>query len=1041
MARNNNNRSKGNTGSEGTASNGASFAPTFAVGNAGPAIPSDLHQGVSEIRTGAKGNVARTMRRLTANEVPAVICRNAVYGTFTLNLPFKDGLVTVAAITKWLNTVVENYHKQNQDSFFECWPELLIRKPGEDDSNFTTNKLRVNYKKYTARLAHYYFNYMNARLLFDGCLLNMLNLSRLEGVETLKKVATALKWSAINTQTNMFSRFPQIKGTQQQLAANTVWAVGNTDYQAEVFAIGLWNTTIWGNMGIHSLPADNLITTKGGNGTKSTCIDLVDPQTKDAQRASNLIANLAKSIAEYGDNGMQIRCVDGKDHKWNLMTPRIENGAFEVVSGSSVNKTSPLNAETATEWIEATGKEKLSGMAWNNYYYMQKYMLDNFKEMMDPNGDLFVFGSTQLGLFEKSMTPQALSQIVNSNKFVDMAKTLVPLMKYKGKNVVNTSTIVKVDLLRGGTKGSAKSDAGNFEYNYERYDVNNEDVASMLFKSKEIPGLTPAVFALANGVNGTTDDGIPYIPFVINATPTTGVESADDNSNATLVPSITGKFSTLFDIACTRSIDPDSSQITTLGVTLDSALEYVNANNGVTFEEDPTTVRTFSQPLIDCSDVYQCGFNIMLMPDNQTPSEWDKFLKDSSYFSDANDVGSANETALIVKSSGTDVRVRMHTANPEYMDLVKYAFVFVGAGIFSHPLAAIAADGCASPAHIVALGNDDSAQGKYLGTMASFFRRGGGSGSTYHTKWADAYTLFAHGAKVSADDGSSVLDTVTAAGRKLLTYMFNPCYGPVKPVTNANSFAGYPDINIFQGDQFDDSNKVQKVLIAQTAPNVLHNLQTVSLKSERTTWHAAREWIPFINSFTFRPAAEDEYGIVLSGETAFKDVYLLSQHDYMKTFMAKCIIQFMGVEDTLPFWSSQHVDSAVKSLDAITVIPGSFIVPETPAVVQPRTNRTSQRPNRDYSSARPATSQPKSNFTTASSFITGKVEAHPGKSGSHSRSRGRERRRIDSNDDVKAFSNTAESSESSLLATGRKPLNKKVDNGKVREMLDIMKDE
>lgn len=971
--------------------------PGLTLGNVGPTVPEEIEQMVSDIPNGSKATSKVVMKQITASDVPVKINRNGAILTHWLNLPFTDGLTTVAAIYKVMAAMADNYQRTHQDAFFEAWPGMLIVAPDEDAQLvYNTTWLRVNYKKLCKRAAHYIWHYMNASYLYSGSLANLLIISRANGVSKVKELAYQTRWSKINTETNLFDRFLSVKGRQSWICENSKYALGRTNYGSDLLSIPLWITDIYGNRGTFSLPIDNLITTKGGKGYNSTTLSAQYGVngSDDAEIAHKLLLNMYHTIAEYSRDHKVIT-VNNKKRMWSPMMPPNYNGVTvtvksddEIADYSLTDQCNIVNVDDL--YMTQTGDEHFTGCLWNNYKYWEQYLLDNFSPFMNENSDFYEFVTSQLGLFEKSLTPQDMLNLIRANDNCDMASQLLPRMNYKGKSNVNTATIVKftpllkeVNIPADNDQGSiARQDATPFELNYERYDVDSTDVVAMIAKSKQWPSLTPTVFggAMCEQKDNNTQPTVPYLPIVLNATPTSGMEGlcpldpSDTTYENSLVPSVTGKFSTYFDIASTRSLDPENTQVQFHSITSELAKRIVDQDNGITFEEDPTTVRAFMQPLIDNTDPYQCGFNLLIDSDDIVGSELSRFYTnpenfglegDDNPFIPQNLMTSYPSTkASFVKDHESEFLIR-HSSVKHYRDRLKRALLFLGSNVFNHPIASYSIDGAALPKHYAYIYEDQelaSAPDINTQAFATHFKEVDltEDSTEEDIRWSILYQLFSNGSKVEYSDGENVttdshFETMTEGDKDVITLMFSPMYGPIKPVTfNYAEIGGTAAVHIFKDVPVNVRNNAKSQIIIFDVPGdrigdqekldrILHPLYSVFDD-------AVRRWFYSIRSLTIRPVASDNngsYNVKLMGENPSDRIMFTCQSDYLSSFMNQTIVQFTGMEDTMPFWSNEFVKRVKSVTDSDPIIGKSYLMPEQNLMAEPRVSREVKQTGRN----------------------------------------------------------------------------------------------
>lgn len=1000
-------------------------APKFAAANVDKINVTDVEQLVSEVPTGTKPSTVTAQFKPTTMANWRNLARGTIFASHWLNLPLKDGEMYVNIAYQIIKTMAANYQRTHQDGFFEAWPGCLILE--KDEERPGTAELRANYEDYSERLAHYIWHYANARMMLAGSLANLLIMSRLNGNAVTKDMAADCRWSRVNTNTNLYSRFPQPIGLDDFVASNSCYAIGKTSYGADILSFPMWIVDIFGNRGCHAQGFDATITTKGGlNGDWNTA-NMNNP-SRDGLRANILLENIMDTIIEYGFDPSN---VDGNSYHPRM--PHIENGSISYLQDKgtanlsvSMNADGYLKEGLSCPAPTTVDHNQISATAWKNYFYWQDYMIRNFPEMLDPNSDIYVFYTTQVKLLEKSKTPKAMLDIIHSVKNVDMLD-LREKMKYKSHNPATTATIVKWAPLYGGSEGvnSARDNNENsyyFDRNFHRFKTHGIATSTMLYENSVWPRLTPTAFANMNDTathkEGSgqqqhdvpdfpeTDENKAYAPFILNATPGVGREilsidptqAHDGLMSPGMVQSPVGKFAYMLDLASTRLADPEHGHITALGITEKALEDFVNNANGIVFDEDSSNVRLFEQPMIDNTDPFQCGFNVMISDEIVTPNEWRIFM-DASVYGDATidvpmkevTIGSTTKQIpsgpAIKVGSGQEVSYEVaHIVNPRYLSKLKYALLFVGDGVFDHPYQNLSSNKSSLPIY-------EATAPANSGVNSPF------------KKWANKWTQPATAANpangyeaiqqmlVSAGfigDGDveqvnniagaiyydllKKYDGSTDAG-ELIISMFNPGYGPVNVLTStASNFAGKIPVSMFKETI---GGPTQAKMTPQLAAKVNPGSMGAGFSDAKTQviWnpvdYGVHYWMEFLSEIQFNPTKYD-FGFktyTLVREKPFDPIIFTDAGHTYRTFLARAFVQYAGCNKYNPFWDASNIsESKLKTLPQ--TLKATFAMPENDVMAEPRIARSTKAPDKNYNDVKAKTTgwDTKSNQAKKSAF-------------------------------------------------------------------------
>lgn len=967
--------------------------PQFAIGNTGIPLATEVQQMVSEVPTGTKASVVSTMFKPTMGTPASIIKRKTVLASHRLNLPLCDGFTTVKTMTKLLEDMAFNYQRTHQDAFFEAYPELVLKYNGETGFE-TTSELRTNYRILCARIAHYWFHFMNASMMLQGALANLLSMSRLNGSELFKEVAYQTRWSKINSNTNYFSRVPGVKGVFDYICQNMKYAIGTTAYGAEIVSFPLFKTDVTGNEGWFSPQLDAI----QASVFDSTRIDAVAADLKTTASSSkvedkagymNLMQNMHITLkTSVGAEDMVITTVDGRQKIWNPHLPYYQNGGVMRYQNDDSFVKMKMNKTLEELYLAQTWSNDLTDTLWNNYFYWQKYMIDHFKDMLDPNNDKYVFAASQIGIIEGPRTAQDMLSAIRNNGNLDMVKDLLPRMTYRKDNHVNSATIVKwTPIIHDSDVADEYQTEDNFLYNFSRYDVLNGDITKALKFAKQWPSITPAMFTAAYSedgpIHGTTD--VCPLPFVLNSIPGVGSELVDDSPERFLEQyhdslnlAIIGKGATYFDAACSRNLDPESTSVATFGVTAESAQAYVKSCNGVSFEEDPSTIRLLHQPLIDNSDPYQCGFGLVISSNNPDPSETERFfLKPENFGLPADGKVPEGVTPLVPVCSIENVLYYDHVSIKAVRDRAGYSFIFLGANIFDHPMLAPAIKGAGSPRLIMDLWPGISQINAHYNEETDL-----------GVALMEEMLTLASSTDIGDNDYNSFERRVptevhwSTNKNKVIMQYFDPAYGPVKPILMNDIVSGIiPVANLGNNDGVVNYRSTGSV--SPVYANVPMDMSPEA-SQQKITWDSfddvGASYVPFVDSFVFRPCKSDRSTGWSMQNTKLGRLAQKTSKESWSTLLDKVNVQFTGIEDTYPFWSHPMVKDAYK-IDTQGSISGSTsAMPEEDIMAAPRTERTrTPAKKNDYSRFKAANPNRPTVSGIAKSMYSGSASSGKGK--------------------------------------------------------------
>lgn len=917
-----------------------------AMGTVHDVSNSQVQQYVSDVPTGTKAEAVRVKLQPTSRSKAQSLQRSTVTANHNLNPPIRDGLRYVRGVYLTTHDMAENYQRTHNDAFFEQWADLIIDiSDPESEIVHSTSELRMSTKLYSKRLAHYYFQYSNAVTMLYASAVNLMIASRYQGNEMMADIAYRTRWGVINSNMVLLDSFPVPKGLVKYLIDNSKYAVGKTSYGADILSMPLWKTDIYGNRGYHSLPVDNMVTTTAGAGTSIAAMDPKNEANNDAVRMFNLVANIQKTIDEYSLNTKTFSASarDGKKSiTWSPFMPRLENGGYHVESQGDTVMAAPANLDACDTRRSAIGSDNpFTATLWNNFFYWLDYCITQFPEMMDENSDMYEFGIGQLGLFESAPDVKSIYDGVRNLPNINM-NDLLKRMCYKGKNEMNTATIVNFMPFVDGTKSAeAVRTQARMNINFERYDVDLDNIPKMVAQAKSFPGIAPAVFG--NPIEGSEQVSVAAgeavnLPFVMNTIPTVGFEGANEVilPQLDLNPSLVGKFATMFDMACSNSLDEEASSISTLGVSDTFAHDYVTSGDGVVYEEDPTTLHFPVARLIDNTDPYQCGFNLFCSYNSEKKDESVRFFMNSDNYKDDLEVELDGDIDGYTDSTGK--KTHRHIANGSYFSDIKYALIFMGTGIFDHPVVTYAKLGACNPLHSVGLLAADSDEaitsrlnvGLNLGNTAADVEWA----ITAQAAYSGSYSTMVDGTGANAFVGKTTTDPTT-----VIDYLFSPFYGPVKIMTLSENISGVLQLNPFQSSGVDvQTNSAQKFDAGFV--NASHfDLMGKGVRRDvlyNSAFDGPKSWVPFVATFRLKPIIEDVAGRFVFATDTTKDVNIVAAPQFYRTLFNKVRVQFAGSEDVQPFDSCADIKFA-QQMESIASIEGeTWDMPENNILAAPR---------------------------------------------------------------------------------------------------------
>lgn len=710
--------------------------------------------------------------QLTPQSPEVKIKRNEVLAMHWLNPPHREGSIMVPHLYKVLETMAFNYQREHDDSFFAQYPGLLVLSDSESSASLSMEQMRKDYKKYSMRAANRLFLYMEAATMYTCALANLAGLSRLKGRGVFSETTTAFKLANILARANLYPSYPKPMGLEAYVMDASKYAVGRTTYQADIVSFYLWRMSIYGNVGDHSQAVDELFASDNHNGLLSYDEESLglskimraviaqyaykrgkNGEGKNQVGYNNYVTQRMRAKHNYTENDYS--SIDTKVVDALPVDPFIENGASIVAIGGSKDGNGFTNLSLSKNAMHYVSDTKISGInydgsnlvhkVWDSFMFWQNYIQTYFSDFSDPESDWHKVFVETLKVLEPSMKVDAFCTKIRMSDAYDM-QSMAECMKYKLNNNVNTATLVKfTPILDTGKAGTSemtlpgdKSDTW-FKLNYERYDPVDKSAVQYLQSTQDIPKLTPTVVPMGYASDTAYDEQLNtyggvdihvvngtecFSPMTIDKGKTYVGFQGEFGAQHYPARSVTGKFATLLDVVSCANISPDTNAIETIGISPDAAKDFISMDDGIVFEEYPIQPFTPCQRLLDNTDIYQCGFNVVIDASDTNANEWNRVYQSNDPIEGAFLVRNSDEypkvsDVVIMKGYDADKAVtqfenlhsittvaeaegkakhlvghRAVTMNKDYMNDIHTAFIFVGAGVFDHPYAS----GIGSPA-------------------------------------------------------------------------------------------------------------------------------------------------------------------------------------------------------------------------------------------------------------------------------------------------------------------------------------------------------
>lgn len=889
-----------------------------------------------------------------------IISRQSILASYWLNLPFKEGAITVPKLYNMIRLIVERYQAENDDAFYEQHADLLILKKGEVPG--TRAALRINHKKYDRRLAHHLFHYVNAATAYVGSLANLFILANVEGQGRFATFGLSCKVGYIHTAANRMREFPLPVGLAAYVSKYSKFAVGQTDYDALFTAIPMWVTDIFGNRGQHCFSVSDASPNFMEHG--DAILDWGDGGI-DFTQATELYTNMYKVLSMYGYGGNDSngdhfsyvgKLLDPEGKACAVPScPHVENGAVAVaeVGPSGHTIALPLNDDGTKNYLGftyvknnngASGSLKTDNIisrAWDTFNFWQTYLITYFSAFGSPNSQIRNFAMQELHLLDSPMSVESFGKSINVEGYFD-AESLAQHMVFKKDNKVNTATIVKWVPILASTADDDRDTY--FEDNYNRYPCDVDDIGQYLIATEKWPRLTPTVFHEV--IEDTADGIIP--PYVANSieTPTVLFDANEANFPAR---SPVGRYATLLDVASSASLDHETSSVDFLAIDNDVARQFVESDDAIVFSERPTSPLTFSQPLIDCTDPLQCGFNVIISAEADAKDEvtgW--FTSDSKFINlgtieELDDVyqppvgfgeGSAEDPFYPTQPSFTNIEfdaqqylVRANVRADGYLKVIKHAVLFMGSDIFKHPVLKGAALSAGYPNAKIVLNNSEAAKGavafmqQLKANLVGLSEQDISLDSIRQVVVATfgrAITLDYFNTKIKqgfqlADRFFDLLQSVGAEVSVFRQFTFNPEYGPVNPYTYQLPSVGLMPAALMNAvdpgfKPFLKGNNNSGPITPYAGPNSIgssrlyeYSPELLNLAPQWTPLDTpATFWLWFIDNLSFSKLYRTGYSYAIH-DKPIKLSGFSSPAKMLLAMYSRSTVYFTGSKDTVPF--------------------------------------------------------------------------------------------------------------------------------------------
>lgn len=950
--------------------------------------------------------------KLTPQSIATIFSQDSILALHWLNLPLKEGAIFVPYLYQQIRAVVEEYQLHHEDAFYEQYPELLVLKKGETTPSGSA--LRVEHRKYDRRLAHKVWHYTNAAYMYSGSLANLMMMAHMNGEGQQVSFGLSCKIGYINTAANRFGLFPKPLGCLAKIGEYSKFAVGETSYGSTFVSAPWWVTDIFGNRGQHNFSISQLY---GEDSEDGDNLVTVDASAADTQRMKVATANAYNVLKLYGydtvntsgKHSSYIGQVLDSTGKKNVVPscPHVENGSvIHTHDSAGISVVMPTNKDgndmyNGFSYVKpydgssgSWNHDNMISRAWDTFNFWQNYIEKYFHDFSEHDSQIRYFFTKVIKVLEESLPTDKFFATINvsatpgSIHAID-ARDLRNYMIYKKDNKANTATIIKWAPIIDHD-GDEWLD-GEFDNNFNRYPIDTLGEADYLKESEVWPRLTPTIFADVAG-----DKTGAMKPYVFNAmvTPGTSYDGglfSDNYKEYFGAKAPVGRFASMLDMASSANIDAKNTSVDVLAIDPEAAKKFVKSGDAIIMKARPSTPMVYEQPLIDTTDPFQCGFNIIISHEAKAKNEFSKWYSDSlNYIQDSTDTnpvdvtlppanwgdGSTgnefyptNPSCGKITISGTDYMIKSHAMCEYYFAMKSHLLVFVGDGIFTHPAVAGGKFTAGNPAERFYLSDTTTAG-------VSFFQSVKAITTTITdnkmeddsvTDWGEANVmsimhsmephLFNNGDmtefRTSRELFHRAIDNLQTVVSNVVNqyqqFVFDPAYGPVSPVTYEMppvGFSGWAplpyDVDVNQSYTPEDNAAYLKPMVAYKNQGSTDAVDYIpELADIAPRWKpietSALFWLWFIDSFKYMKIRM--VGVTPSVyENPIKIAGCSSFAKALWAMISRTTVFFTGVEDTLPLYEipEDKMKSREPSIEASVTInlPGTV---KTPRVVYSKT--------------------------------------------------------------------------------------------------------
>lgn len=931
-------------------------------------MPLQFEKAISDVPDGLKVSTLPPDIKLTSRSIRKALKRNAIVLIHHVNACLVDELVSVSRYYKIISQMAFNYQREHENAFFDIYPDLVILSDEEEQQIaagtlvFDTNYKRQNYRKFAKRLAHDIYDYHEAKKMQTAALLNLMSFTRFNGNEVTKSIASQVRWTYINTNCVLYERFPSFIGAEAYQTQLMSVALGTSTYGADLISMPYQITDIYGNRGFHCQPIDSLISRIEKD--YGVLPNFTGENLPNFDKLKELTDHMKRTIANYGQATPTYTAGKPSFTKFSPAMMKIENGgSYSAVGAAFTVAQAKMNVDgdiVQTENPAGLGLDgdQLTNRMWSAFKFWTNYLVTVHPEFMDPNSDKYEFCISQLKILEPSSKLEDLISKVRALPNIDIAD-LASRMSYKKSGQVTTANIVKWSPMDfTSTEAGYTFRGSTFADNYERLEVDSNNTADMINKSKAWPKLGPTMFFDKNKLSNK--------PLVANCVPMVGVDFPAHNDGSVgseMLQTCTGKNAAFLDYCIANGIDPNSSNMEFVAVTDEFVKDFCKQDitKGIVFEECPDFVTVLSQPAIDCSDLLQCGFNVLVSADDPNPNAWEQYFCDPENYRKVD--SHADIITTVIKSGANALGPcfnnqfgRAHLANEAYLTKLKHAMIFAGVGIFMSPLAALASSDVGYFVNGLQLvpksGDVYGFPAAGMNSVDACFQGTGNFGVNLKEMVLSAGTASRTSGAKANTNLSQVISTIhgtVADDMNIQIWSISPEYGRILIAHDKFDLSGISTIIPSAGLATPAVSQFGNIPTIGLIKPLTGNIATEgSVDNDDAGWPTigltvkemdlqflfpAAQLLFFIGSITIPQLYVDpESGIFTSGEPYKID--MLSDYKWVFSTIAKQVAMFAGINATIPFW-----DSGIQAGSPSFNIASTHDIPENNIAAEPRVPR------------------------------------------------------------------------------------------------------